>query len=130
MRRHHREPGVDRLHREEPVDVIDAHYVYPDGEAAMLHAQRLGVPFVVSARGTDINLYPEIPAVRLRIVEVLRRDGYACTLCGWNQKEWDRSDPRHLEAHHEIRHVDKGPNTPENLVTLCTVCHDEVHRGD
>ena len=62
--------------------------------------------------------------------EVLRRDGYACTLCGWSQAEWDRSDPRHLEAHHEIRHVDKGPNTPENLTTLCTVCHDEVHRGD
>jgi glycosyltransferase involved in cell wall biosynthesis len=64
---------VDRLHREKPIDVIDAHYVYPDGEAAMLHAQRLGVPFVVSARGTDINLYPDIPAVRPRIVEVLRR---------------------------------------------------------
>lgn len=64
---------VDRLHREEPIDVIDAHYVYPDGEAAMLHAQRLGVPYVVSARGTDINLYPEIPTVRPRIVEVLRR---------------------------------------------------------
>jgi glycosyltransferase involved in cell wall biosynthesis len=64
---------VDRLHREQPIDLIDAHYVYPDGEAAMLHARRLGVPFVVSARGTDINLYPEIPAVRPRIVEVLKR---------------------------------------------------------
>ena len=64
---------VDRLHREQPIALIDAHYVYPDGEAAMLHARRLGVPFVVSARGTDINLYPEIHAVRPRIVEVLQR---------------------------------------------------------
>jgi glycosyltransferase involved in cell wall biosynthesis len=64
---------LDRLHHEEPIDVIDAHYVYPDGEAAMRHAQRLGVPFVVSARGTDINLYPEIAAVRPRIVDVLRQ---------------------------------------------------------
>jgi glycosyltransferase involved in cell wall biosynthesis len=72
---------VDRLHRETPVDVIDAHYVYPDGEAAMRHAQRLGVPFVVSARGTDINLYPEIAAVRPRIVEVLRRADRLIAVC-------------------------------------------------
>ena len=62
--------------------------------------------------------------------EVMRRDEYACTECGWTHDIWNRSDPRHLEAHHVIRHVDKGPNTPENLVTLCTVCHDEAHRGD
>ena len=72
---------VDRLHRESAIDLIDSHYVYPDGEAAMLHAQRLGVPFVVSARGTDINLYPEIPAVRPRIVEVLKRADRLIGVC-------------------------------------------------
>jgi glycosyltransferase involved in cell wall biosynthesis len=72
---------VDRLHREQPIDLIDAHYVYPDGEAAMLHARRLGVPFVVSARGTDINLYPEIPAVSPRIVEVLKRADRLIGVC-------------------------------------------------
>lgn len=40
-------------------DLIDAHYFYPDGVAACLLANRLGKPFVVTARGTDINLIPQ-----------------------------------------------------------------------
>jgi len=39
-------------------DLIDAHYYYPDGVAANFIAQRLGKPFVVTARGTDLNLIP------------------------------------------------------------------------
>jgi glycosyltransferase involved in cell wall biosynthesis len=39
-------------------DVIDAHYYYPDGVAAALLARRFGRPFVITARGTDINLIP------------------------------------------------------------------------
>ena len=60
---------------------------------------------------------------------VLRRDGYKCKNCGWSHIEWNRSDPRHLELHHIKHHVSGGKNTAENLVTLCTVCHDEVHRS-
>ncbi len=37
-------------------DVIDAHYFYPDGVAAARVAQALGLPLVISARGSDINL--------------------------------------------------------------------------
>jgi glycosyltransferase involved in cell wall biosynthesis len=40
-------------------DLIDAHYYYPDGMAAALLAGWLRKPFVVTARGTDINLIPE-----------------------------------------------------------------------
>lgn len=46
-----REQGFD-------FDLIDAHYFYPDGVAACMVANRLGKPFVVTARGTDINLIP------------------------------------------------------------------------
>ena len=60
--------------------------------------------------------------------EVLRRDGYRCTECGWSHEEWNPSDPRHLELHHIEHHVRGGSNEPENLRTLCTVCHDRVHR--
>jgi len=59
--------------------------------------------------------------------EVLRRDGYKCRKCGWNQKLWDRSDPRHLEIHHIVRHADGGISTLDNLITYCNVCHDELH---
>jgi len=60
--------------------------------------------------------------------EVLRRDQYRCQLCGWSHKEWNPSDPRHLELHHIKPHMKGGANTEENLKTLCTVCHDKVHR--
>jgi teichuronic acid biosynthesis glycosyltransferase TuaC len=37
-------------------DVIDAHYLYPDGVAAALLSRWFGRPFVVTARGSDVNL--------------------------------------------------------------------------
>jgi glycosyltransferase involved in cell wall biosynthesis len=53
-------------------DLVDAHYVYPDGYAALKVAKSMGVPLVVTARGTDINLYPDLPGIRNKICEVLR----------------------------------------------------------
>jgi hypothetical protein len=58
---------------------------------------------------------------------VLVRDRHRCTKCGWSHSQWNPSDPRHLELHHMVHHVDGGPNVESNLTTLCTVCHDEVH---
>lgn len=60
--------------------------------------------------------------------EILRRDGYRCTECNWSHEEWNRSDPRHLELHHVKPHAHGGKNTEENLITICTVCHDKIHR--
>ena len=59
---------------------------------------------------------------------VLRRDGYKCTSCGWCHDDWNPSDPRHLELHHIKHHLEGGENVEENLTTLCIVCHDKVHR--
>jgi len=60
---------------------------------------------------------------------VLRRDEYRCAFCGWSQSIWNRSDPRHLELHHTISHAKGGENTQDNLLTLCTTCHDQIHRA-
>lgn len=60
--------------------------------------------------------------------EVLRRDGYKCQDCNWSHKEWNPSDPRHLEIHHIKHHAKGGANVKENLKTLCTICHDKIHR--
>lgn len=40
-------------------ELIDAHYFYPDGVAVALVAKILKIPFVISARGSDINLIAE-----------------------------------------------------------------------
>jgi teichuronic acid biosynthesis glycosyltransferase TuaC len=54
---------VRRLHRETPFDCIDAHYVYPDGFAGVMLGKRLGIPVIVSARGTDMNLFPSFALI-------------------------------------------------------------------
>jgi teichuronic acid biosynthesis glycosyltransferase TuaC len=53
-----------RLHRKKPFACIDAQYVYPDGFAAVLLGKMLGIPVVVRALGTDINLFPAFRAIR------------------------------------------------------------------
>ncbi len=62
--------------------------------------------------------------------QVLRRDDYRCTNCDWDHDLWNKSDPRHLELHHKIHHVKGGKNTVDNLITLCNVCHDRVHKQE
>jgi len=39
-------------------DVIDAHYFYPDGVAAVMLGRYFNKPVVITARGSDINLLP------------------------------------------------------------------------
>lgn len=39
-------------------DLIDAHYFYPDGVAAVMLGGTFGLPVTVTARGTDINVVP------------------------------------------------------------------------
>ena len=46
------------------VDLIDAHYLYPDGVAAVLLARMMRKPVVITARGTDVNLIPHWPLPR------------------------------------------------------------------
>jgi teichuronic acid biosynthesis glycosyltransferase TuaC len=48
-------------------DLIDAHYLYPDGIAALWIGRRLRLPVVITARGTDVNLIPHYRLPRLMI---------------------------------------------------------------
>jgi len=52
------------LHKRSRFDCIDAHFVYPDGLAAVLLGKALSIPVTVSARGTDVNLYPSFRLIR------------------------------------------------------------------
>jgi hypothetical protein len=61
---------------------------------------------------------------------VLVRDSYACRKCGWHHDKWNPSDPRHIEIHHVEHHVRGGSNDPENLIAVCTICHDKIHAKD
>ncbi len=55
---------------------IDAHYVYPDGVAATWLGRRLGLPVVITARGTDVSLIPR-HAIPRRLIQCAIRDAAA-----------------------------------------------------
>ena len=74
-------PTVRRIQRSFDFDVIDSHFVYPDGFAAVLLGKVLRKPVVVSARGTDMNLYPNMPLIRSMLRFTLTRAHRAIAVC-------------------------------------------------
>ena len=54
-------------------DLIDAHFAFPDGAAAVLVARKLGLPVVITVRGSDVNLMPREPVAGSWIRWALRR---------------------------------------------------------
>jgi teichuronic acid biosynthesis glycosyltransferase TuaC len=49
-------------------DLIDAHYLYPDGVAAVWLGRRFGIPVVLTARGSDVTQLPDHAVPRALIV--------------------------------------------------------------
>jgi glycosyltransferase involved in cell wall biosynthesis len=62
---------VRRLLAEERVDLIDAHYAYPDGVAAAWLGRRLGLPVVLTCRGSDVTLLPKYRRPRRLVLEAI-----------------------------------------------------------
>jgi 5-methylcytosine-specific restriction endonuclease McrA len=52
---------------------------------------------------------------------ILQRDGYKCCSCGMRSG---------LHIHHIIFRSQQGPDEACNLITLCSSCHEAVHRSD
>jgi glycosyltransferase involved in cell wall biosynthesis len=55
---------VLRLHAQLRFDCIDAHFVYPDGFAAVILGKLMQLPVVVTAHGTDLNVYARSSLLR------------------------------------------------------------------
>ena len=75
-------PHLRAVRREFDFQLIDAHYVYPDGVAAVGLARALGVPCVLTARGSDINVLPQHRLVRRQIQRALRGAGALVAVSG------------------------------------------------
>ena len=54
---------------------------------------------------------------------VLYRDGHKCRICGGKSKDMV------LEVHHVIPRSAGGTDRPDNLITLCSHCHEGIHNG-
>ena len=61
-------------------ELIDAHYFYPDGVAAVILSKILRIPVVITARGTDINLFPEFKLPRAWIKWAARHADHMITV--------------------------------------------------
>jgi len=67
-------PTIRRLCRDgHAFDLIDAHFVYPDGVAAVWLGKWFSKPVVVTARGTDINYIPRFRLPRRMIQHALAK---------------------------------------------------------
>ena len=74
-------PLVWRLHQKHRFDIIDAHFVYPDGLTGILLGKMLHLPEAVSARGTDINMYPSFRLIRPQIRWTLKNATGLIAVC-------------------------------------------------
>jgi len=71
------------------------------------------------------SMRPKHPRLRLNCElydqlrnQVLRRDSWRCQLCGTMFK---------LEVHHKQSRSQSGHDSEENLITLCSECHAQIH---
>jgi len=75
-------PAIGRLLDEGfDFDLIDAHYFYPDGVAAAMLARAFNKPLVITARGSDITLFPQYALPRRQILWAARRADAVITVC-------------------------------------------------
>ena len=61
---------VRRLRRERGINLLDAHFAYPEGYAATLLGRWLGLPVTITLRGTEVPLARD-PARRSRMLHAI-----------------------------------------------------------
>lgn len=64
-------PIIARLHKATPVDLIDAHFGYPEGVGCMQVARRLGVPLFITIRGFE-NEYIHKTGIAAQMLSAMR----------------------------------------------------------
>ncbi|WP_296720207.1 glycosyltransferase [Erythrobacter sp.] len=62
-------PLVQRIHAENPIDVLDAQFFFPDGPAAAIIARETGLPLSIKARGSDISFWGEHEFARRQMLD-------------------------------------------------------------
>lgn len=62
-------------------DLIDAHFYFPDGVAAVMLGQEFGLPVVVTARGNDLSLMPSYTMPKRMIQWAIKRVAASVTVC-------------------------------------------------
>jgi teichuronic acid biosynthesis glycosyltransferase TuaC len=64
---------VKKIEKHEEIDLINAHWVFPDGVAALWVGKMLNKPVVLTGLGCDVNLYSMMPLRRFQILKALQK---------------------------------------------------------
>jgi glycosyltransferase involved in cell wall biosynthesis len=72
---------VRQIYKAFPFDLIDGHYIYPDGLAAVWLGRVFQKPVVLSARGSDIHRFARFPTIRPMIRRALNRADAVISVC-------------------------------------------------
>ena len=62
------------------VDLIDAHYLYPDAISASKLSNWFGIPFVATARGSDVSQIGKMPKPKAMIVDCCSKASHVITV--------------------------------------------------
>jgi len=72
---------VTKLFKSFRFQLIDAHWLFPDGYAAARLAADLRVPFAVTVRGDDISSFPQDPRKRPKLIATLAKADAVIGVC-------------------------------------------------
>ena len=81
--------------------------------------------------GTDYQAGEQLDFWNIREY-VLFRDGHTCACCKCKAKSGDTEEIKIKRKILNVHHIESrktGGNAPNNLITLCEVCHDDYHKG-
>ena len=80
-------------------DLIDAHYFYPDGVAAAALGRYFNIPVVITARGSDLTVFPKFRLPRKMILWAAARAAAVVTVCEALRTEALRLGMDHAKVH-------------------------------
>ncbi len=80
-------PTIRRLHKQHSFDIIDGHFIYPDGVVAVLFSKLLKIPVIITARGNDITLYPNYWLPRRLVKWAINKATAVISVCRYLSEE-------------------------------------------
>lgn len=77
-------------------------------------------------RQTTGDRHPLDPVLKAKTME---RDQFSCTCCGFGEKSGASRIVAMsvLQSHHKISVSNSGPDSEDNITTVCMICHTLVH---
>jgi teichuronic acid biosynthesis glycosyltransferase TuaC len=72
---------INSLENQESIDIMNVHWLFPDGVSAAWIANKLHKPIILTGLGCDINLYPTMAFRRRQIISALEKADHITTVC-------------------------------------------------